>query len=175
MHAFPSLYLWAVWFLFVFSILCSSEKIHRMNSLVSIMWYDNHYVIGRKLYFDKVCLLHCWGINPSPATFSEIQGLMWVQADTQLVLGGLLHQQGELPHELTAELVLLRRSRHHGQPDGLSHTGHGVEVADGHPGDEVQQGREGWKKGEGMERANERSGKERKQTEREQTRYCLSE
>lgn len=27
--------------------------------------------------------------------------------DTQLVFGGLLHQQGELPHEVTAELVLL--------------------------------------------------------------------
>lgn len=27
--------------------------------------------------------------------------------DTQLVLGGLLHQQRKLPHEVTAELVLL--------------------------------------------------------------------
>lgn len=66
---------------------------------------------------------------------------VYVQADTQLVLGGLLHQQGELPHEVPAELVLLRCSRHHGQPDRLSHAGHGVEVADGHPGDEVQRGR----------------------------------
>lgn len=71
-----------------------------------------------------------------------------VQADTQLVLGGLLHQQGELPHEVTAELVLLRRSRHHRQPHGLSHAGHGVEVADGHPGDEVR-AREGVMKGGG--------------------------
>lgn len=63
-----------------------------------------------------------------------------------LVLGGLLHQQGELPHEVTAELVLLRSSRHHGQPDGLGHAGHGVEVADGHPGGEVQPGRAGWKR-----------------------------
>lgn len=29
------------------------------------------------------------------------------EKDTQLVLGGLLHQQRELPHEVTAQLVLL--------------------------------------------------------------------
>lgn len=74
---------------------------------------------------------------------------MWLQAGTQLVLGGLLHQQGEFPHEVTAELILLRRSRHHSQPDGLSHSGHGVEVADGHPGDEVWRGRDERGRGHG--------------------------
>lgn len=57
------------------------------------------------------------------------------ELNTQLVLGGLLHQQREFPHEVTTELVLLQSSRHHGQPDGLRHTGHGVKVADGHPED----------------------------------------
>lgn len=96
-----------------------------------------------------------------------------VQADTQLVLGGLLHQQGELLHEVAAELVLLWRSRHHSQPDGLSHAGHGVEVADGHPGDEVRRGREGWKRGGHGERMKEKEGK-REKTDRERTDTLLS-
>lgn len=52
---------------------------------------------------------------------------------TQLVLGGLLHEQGQLPHELATKLVLFRRTGHHGEPDGLRHTWHDVQVADGRP------------------------------------------
>lgn len=43
-----------------------------------------------------------------------INGWLGVGWFTQLVLGGLLHQQREFPHEVTTELVLLQRSRHHG-------------------------------------------------------------
>ncbi len=52
---------------------------------------------------------------------------------TQLVLGGLFHEQSQLSHELATKLVLFRWTRHHGEPDRLRHTWHGVEVADGHP------------------------------------------
>lgn len=41
---------------------------------------------------------------------------------------------------MAAELVLLRRAGHHGEPDGLGHAGHRVEVTDSHPGDEVWRG-----------------------------------
>lgn len=43
-----------------------------------------------------------------------INGWLDVAPFTQLVLGGLLHQQREFPHEVTAELVLLQGSGHHG-------------------------------------------------------------
>lgn len=43
-----------------------------------------------------------------------INGRFHVAPFTQLVLGGLLHQQREFPHEVTTELVLLQCSRHHG-------------------------------------------------------------
>lgn len=43
-----------------------------------------------------------------------INGWFDVAPFTQLVLGGLLHQHREFPHEVTTELVLLQDSRHHG-------------------------------------------------------------
>lgn len=88
---------------------------------------------------------------------------MSLRADTQLVLGGLLHQRRQLPHKEAAELVLLWSSRHHRQPDGLGHAGHCVEVADGHPGEEVWRGRDesGERNEEGWKLKRERGGKDR--------------
>lgn len=36
---------------------------------------------------------------------------------------------------MSTELVLLGGSRHHGEPNGLGHAGHGVKVDDGRPGE----------------------------------------
>lgn len=109
-----------------------------------------------KLDFDKLGSICVTLLNSCNISWYLMAEKVRVWADTQLILGGLLHQQGELPHEVTAELVLLRRSRHHGQPHRLGHAGHGVEVTDGHPGDEggrdkrervwEEQMKEGWKR-----------------------------
>lgn len=66
---------------------------------------DKHSMVAKEMLNIK---------NTNNVGVQFIIGWFDVAPFTQLVFGGLLHQQREFPHEVTTELVLLQSSRHHG-------------------------------------------------------------